>query len=166
MEQKLEHARAYEARDAIEWTVAIDTVEGALHRALDEKPHSAYFVDREGIVAGRLLWANDLAALSEGLDDLAAGRTLEIRERESKVVPMVRGMGKMHDVLSLAGPQALKDVRREAPPIWLLAWMAGRFRPLSPLGRGVAALGTVAGGLVVGGWVASRLLRNGLTGRS
>ena len=39
-EQKLEHARVYQERDQIPWPVAVDNVEGDLHRALTPKPNA------------------------------------------------------------------------------------------------------------------------------
>lgn len=71
-----------------------------------------------------------------------------------------------HDLRrTAAGPEAVRDLRREAPPVWLLAEVAGRFRPLSPLGRGIASVATLAGGLVLGGIATGRFLRDRLKAR-
>ena len=139
-ERKMAHARAYQERDQIPWPIAVDDVEGTLHRSLDPKPHSAYLVDSNGTVVGRLLWANDYRTLRRALDALVAGRAPG--EVENKVVPMVRGLGKIDEVLSQAGGYARTDFRREVPPMYAMARLAGLFRPLPPLGRGVAAVAT------------------------
>jgi hypothetical protein len=139
-ERKMGHARAYQQRDRIPWTIVVDDVEGTLHRALDRKPHSAYLVDANGIVVGRLLWANEFGRLRAALEALTAGRRLG--DVENKVVPMVRGLGKIDEVLSQSGGYARTDFRREVPPMYAMARLAGLFRPLPPLGRGVAAVAT------------------------
>jgi hypothetical protein len=76
-EQKMEHARAYRERDGLPWPVAVDDVDGSLHRALDPKPSSVYIMDREGRVAFRALWSNDEATVRDGLQAVVDGRTPE-----------------------------------------------------------------------------------------
>ena len=139
-ERKIAHARAYQERDRIPWPLVVDDIEGTLHRALDPKPHSAYLVDANGIVVGRVLWANDSRALHRAMEALVAGQAPG--ETENKVVPMMRGLGKIDEVLSQAGGYARTDFRREVPPMYAMARLAGLFRPLPPLGRGVAAVAT------------------------
>lgn len=159
LEKKLEHARAYRERDQIPWPVAVDGVEGDLHRALDAKPNAAYLMDTAGTVAFRALWSNDPRALRKGLGAIVSGRPSPIGERQAKVVPMVRAMGVVYEVLGSAGEGARQDLRREAPPMYAMARLAALFRPLPPLGRGVAAVATGALGalLAIGGL--SRLAR-------
>ncbi len=146
-EEKLEHARAYKERDGIPWTVAVDDVEGSLHRALDPKPHAAYIMDARGNVAFRSLWANDERTLREGLEEISAHPEAAIGERQPKAVPMLKGLGKFYEVLGDSGDVARRDLLREVPPMYAMARMAALFRPLSPLGRGVAAMVAVAAGL-------------------
>lgn len=59
LDRKLTPARDYAQRDDITWTVAVDDVEGTLHRQLDAKPHAAYLVGPDGKVVFRTLWANE-----------------------------------------------------------------------------------------------------------
>lgn len=141
-ERKMAHARAYEARDGITWPVAVDDVDGRLHRTLDPKPNASYFVDRNGDVAFRVLWSNDERALRAGLEAVLAGSR---GEKQTRLVPMLTGLGKVDEILDLSGEQARRDVRREAPPLLAMARVAAFFRPLSPFGRGVAALATIMG---------------------
>ncbi|WP_219420075.1 hypothetical protein [Pseudonocardia nigra] len=42
------NAMAYARREEISWPVAVDDIDGELHRALDPKPHAAYLVDPDG----------------------------------------------------------------------------------------------------------------------
>lgn len=55
LERKLQHAREYRDRDGIPWPVAVDDVEGTLHRALDAKPTAAYVMTADGRIAQRVL---------------------------------------------------------------------------------------------------------------
>jgi hypothetical protein len=129
----------YEERDGIPWPVAVDDVQGDLHRALDPKPNAAYLMDTEGNVAFRALWANDERVLRQGLEAIISHQELPIGEREPRVVPMLKGLGKQYDLLSFAGEQAKRDFLREVPPMYAMARLAALFRPLPPLGRGIAA---------------------------
>lgn len=152
MDRKIRHARDYREREDIGWTIVVDDVEGSLHRALDEKPNSAYLVDRDGTVLFRSLWSNDEAVLREGLESVAAGGRPEPGEREPRLKPMLTGAGEMYRILGMAGEEARRDVRREVPPMYLMARTADLFRPLPPMTRTLAA-GAVMGvalGVVIG----------------
>lgn len=150
LEEKLEHARRYRQRDGLSWPVAVDDVAGTLHRQLDARPNAAYFIGADGRVAYRSLWSNDRRALRAGIDALLDER--EPGEKETRLVPMLRGVGKVHEILEQSGPQAQRDVLRQAPPMYLMARLARTFRPLPPLGRSLAAMGVMmaAGAAIVG----------------
>jgi hypothetical protein len=147
-ERKMEHARAYKTRDEIPWPVAVDDVEGSLHRLLDPKPNAAYVVDSNGIVVLRSLWSNYDPALRDGLEAVTAGAAPKRAEHEPRVVPMLRGVGRMDEILAFAGGYARTDVLRAAPPVYGMARMAGMFRPLPPLARTTVAMAVILGALV------------------
>jgi hypothetical protein len=155
-ERKLEHARAYAARDDIPWTVAVDDLDGTLHRALGARPNSAYVVDGEGRVMFRAPWSNDEATLREALEAAAGGEWPESGSR-NRLVPLLSGLGEMYHTLELAGDQAKADVRREALPTYAAARLAHLFRGFSPVARGasgaasllVGALGFGAAGVAL-----------------
>lgn len=151
-QEKLAHARVYKERDGIPWPVAVDHVDGELHRMLDSKPNAAYLMDVHGNVAFRALWSNDEQVLRDGLSALASGQPVPLGEREPLVVPMLKGMGMMYEMLNMAGPQAKRDVLTEVPPMYAMARLAALFRPLPPLARGIAAImtSTIAIGAIVG----------------
>lgn len=46
----------------------------------------------------------------------------------------------MRGVLALAGAEARRDIQREVPGLYPLLRLAALFRPLPPLGRGIAAV--------------------------
>lgn len=156
--QKLAHARAYHGLERFSWPIAVDNVDGDLHRALDPRPNAAYLMDRTGNVAFRALASNDERVLREGLQALVTGRPLPVGEREPLVIPMLKASGVMREVLDRAGPQATQDIRRELPGVYPLLCLAALFRPLPPLARGVAALVTVAVVVTVPAtWLATRV---------
>ena len=159
-EQKLEYARAYKERDRIPWPVAVDNVEGDLHRALDPKPDAAYLMDADGDVAFRAVSSSDERVLRKGLEAFVSRQPLPIGERQPRVVPLLKGLGMMSDILNFAGPEARQDFWRELPPVYAVACLAALFRPLPPLGRAIAAMTTSMLGLtaVLGGlgWLLRR----------
>jgi hypothetical protein len=60
-------------------------------------------------------------------------------------VPILRGLARVDEVVRAAGPEALEDLRREAPLVFAAAELAWVWRALTPLGRvAVAACGAAA----------------------
>ncbi len=143
-DEKMTRAAGFRQMYAIPWTVAVDDLEGGFHRRFAGHPSSAYLVDSNGVIAYRCLWSNSEAALRYGLDQVARGRRGTIGEDDSRLVPMLTGLGMLDETLDSAGDQARRDVRRQAPPFYAMGRLAGFFRPLPPLGRAIAALGVVA----------------------
>lgn len=141
--RKIQHAREYRDRDAIPWPVAVDDVEGTLHRALDGKPNAAYVMASDGQIAQRILWSNDSLGVRKAIRAVLEGHAPG--QIESKAEAMFRGLGAMQPTLAAAGPGALRDLRREAPPLYALAYLAAAFKPLPPLGRSLLAVGTLVG---------------------
>ncbi len=128
MEQKLEFARELKKRDRLPWPVAVDDIDGTLHQKLDPKPSAVYILDVDGRVAFRALWSNDReGVLRRALEELAAGRS-PATEHTGRMVPMMRGIAHMDEVLAMSGPTARRDVRRQAPPVYVMAKMAGLVR--------------------------------------
>ena len=133
LERKMAHARAYADRDRIEWPVAVDDVDGTLHRALDTKQSAVYLMDTRGRIAYRLLHSNDEKGLRRAIRAVLAGRR---GEKQARLLPSLRGVACMMDVLKRAGPQAELDLRTQAPPVYALARLAYAAR------RGRARLAT------------------------
>jgi hypothetical protein len=122
MQQKLEHARAYKERDRIPWLVAVDDLDGTVHRDLDLKPNAAYFLSAEGRIVFRVLWANDVAGLKRGFARLLSDRVSKPGSSETKILPMISGLCFLERVLRAAGRGAPEDFQRTAP----LAYASGR----------------------------------------
>jgi hypothetical protein len=158
MEEKLEHSRTLKEFYDIQWTVAADKLDGDLHRALDPKPNSAFLMNKEGTILFRSLWAADRDALREALDAAAAGRVPERKQSEALIGPVTRAMGQVQEVMKRGGPQAVRDLWRAGFPMALAGRIATLFTPLSPDQRGIAAVLTLALGMlialgVLGAWV-------------
>ncbi len=149
MEEKLKYAQALKTFYDIKWTVAVDNIDGDLHRALDPKPNSAYLVNSEGTIVFRSLWAADRDALHQALDAAAAGRAPKRNQSEALIGPVTRAMGQVQEVMTRGGPQAVRDLWRAGFPMALAGRVATFFTPLSPDQRGIAAVLTLALGMLV-----------------
>lgn len=103
MEQKLAHARAYQERNGIPWRVAVDAIEGELHRALDPRPNAAYLMDTDGKVAFRALNSNHERVLRRGIEDAVVRQPARTGENQSRAIPLIKGLGMMYEALDLAG---------------------------------------------------------------
>ncbi len=146
-EQKLENARAMKSELGIPWRVAVDDIDGTLHRALDPKPNAAYLVNNEGQIVFRSLWAGDEKSLRCALHDLTTGHLPTIPESTSTLAPLTRGIGFFDEVLHRAGPQAIRDMLKAAPPIAIAGQIAALFSRISPSRRGAPALLVLAVGI-------------------
>jgi hypothetical protein len=144
-DEKLDHARELKKRDELPFPVVVDDPAGTTHRNLDQKPNSAWLIDRHGRIAFRALWAADEKPLRQALDAVIGGERLRKPESTHRLMPMAMGVGMMQDMLRRSGPQAQRDIIRAAPPMAAMAWVADRFRPLDAKWRGLAAMATVMG---------------------
>jgi len=67
------HAQRLRDLYSFEFEVAVDDLDGTLHRALSPKPNSAYVLGADATILFRAHWANDTKALTEALDAIVAG---------------------------------------------------------------------------------------------
>ncbi len=123
----------------IPWPVAVDDIDGTLHRALDGKPNAAFLADREGKVVFRAHWARDEGALRRALESVSRGESPAKRESRAMLLPVARAMGHVHRVMRIAGPQAQRDLLLAGTAMALAGMVATALRPLSPDWRGIAA---------------------------
>jgi len=148
MDEKLDHARTLKDFYGIQWTVAADSVDGALHRALDPKPNSAFLTDKNGTILFRSLWAADYEALSQALDAVASGRALPRKQSTKLIGPVVKAMGYVHEVMKRGGPKAVRELWLAGFPMALAGQLATFFSLLPQDRRGFAAVLTLALGTV------------------
>ena len=113
---------------------------------------------KDGKIQFRSMWAADKDALRQALESASAGLELQRNQSTALVLPVVRGMGMVKEVMERGGPQAVSDLWRAGFPIALAGRIASFFTPLSPDQRGIAAVLTLAAGMlaalsILGTWV-------------
>ena len=136
-EQKTKHAELLRNLHGFEFEVAVDDIDGTLHRALSPKPNSAYILGKDRIILFRAQWANDTKALAAALEAIAAGNTPR-RSRSGGVVrPILRQLRDMAPVFDRAGSGAWSDMWRVAPPMAGMAFALKilRIRPRKLVAR-------------------------------
>ena len=141
--EKIDLARRLQVRDALPWPVAVDDIDGRVHRALDTRPNIAYLVGRDGRIAFRALCAGDETGLPRALAAVARGEDMAERTSRRRLVPLADGIGNLRWISRAAGPRAVKDVWRAVPPVAVLAWIADLYRPLDAKWRTASAAATV-----------------------
>ncbi len=133
-DEKMAHAQLLRDVHGFEFEVAVDDIDGTLHRALSPKPNSAYILDKDGTILFRAQWANDTNALSAALDAVAAGNAPRRSQSGGLVRPMLRLLRDVAPVLDRAGDGAWGDMWRAAPPMAAMALSLKllRVRPKKP----------------------------------
>lgn len=154
-EEKRAHAASLAERDHLGWRVAIDDLDGTLHRQLDGKPNAAYLMDRDGRLAFRTIWASDTGSLQAALDAVSQGRQPKRRSSSAMARPMMVALGSIDPVVATAGSSAQRDLWRAMAPLALMGKAANLFGPLSAGARGAAMMGLMSAMVVAGiaGWL-------------
>ncbi|MDX2504588.1 MAG: redoxin family protein [Gammaproteobacteria bacterium] len=140
VENKLENAHKLKQLYGIDWTVATDDIDGSLHRALDPKPNAAFLMSITGSVMFRSLWASDEEALTQALDDLVNNNPQRKPQSQKMVLPVIRAMGYVQEVMQRGGPRAVRDMWLAGFPMALAGRLATLFQPLSQDLRGIVAV--------------------------
>ncbi len=146
--EKHEHARIFKERYDPSWTVAVDDIDGTLHRALDGKPNAADLMDTKGKLVFRALWASDERGLRQALRSVSAGQAPAKGESRAMMAPMARAMGHVNRIMKTAGPQAERDLLMYGTPMAITGKFATLFNPLSQDWGGVAAVTTMSVSMV------------------
>ncbi len=97
---------------------AVDTLDGATHRAYGPLPNSVYLIDRAGRVVFRALWAGQEGLLRDKIEELlkreAAGETgVNLGQRENLLIPLIQGAAEFDYVAARGGEKSKADFRRE-----------------------------------------------------
>ncbi|MEX2229976.1 MAG: deiodinase-like protein [Dehalococcoidia bacterium] len=130
--EKLAHAQALAERDRYRWHVAVDDLDGTLHRLLDAKPNAAYVVDARGRIAFRSLWASDQESLRRALESVASGEQPRRRTSRAMTMPMMRALPWVDAIVLRAGRSASRDLWRAAPPMALMGKLGRWWRRSTP----------------------------------
>lgn len=140
LEQKLRHAAALRAELRLPFEVAVDDIDGGLHRQLGARPNSAYIVDWDGIILFRAQWANVDRPLERALADLANARPIRRRETTSTMTAVARMIGFMAPVHAAAGKGARRDTWVVMPPLGLMMLISEAFFFLPRSWRGLPTI--------------------------
>ena len=132
-EEKMGHAELLRNFHGFNFEVAVDDIDGTLHRAFSPKPNSAYVLGKDGTILFRAHWANDTKALAEALDAIAVGNAPK-RSQSGGLLTMMRIVRNVAPTLDRAGSGAWGDMWRAALPMAAMAFAfkALRIRPSKP----------------------------------
>jgi len=144
MEEKLQHAQALKSLYGIQWTVAVDNIDGELHRALDPKPNAVFLAGSDGTILFRSLWAGDDDAIRQALVAVASGRPLKRKQSAAFIGPVIHALSTEDETMQRGGPQASRELWRVGFPVALGGRVATFFTPLASKQRGIAAVLTLA----------------------
>jgi thiol-disulfide isomerase/thioredoxin len=121
IEDKGLHAERLRDIHGFRFELAVDDVDGGLHRALSPKPNSAYIIAADGTILFRAQWANDTEALAAALSAVVAGEAPHPAKRGGVLRPMLRMLRSIAPVLDRAGRGAWADMWKVAPPLAAVA---------------------------------------------
>ncbi|WFE45119.1 hypothetical protein [Verrucosispora sp. WMMD1129] len=138
-EDKWRHAEELRKHHGVAFEVAVDDLDGGLHRAMSPKPNSAYLLDTTGVIRYRAHWANDEQGLRTALAAIAAGVTPPRGRSRAMVGPLLRAVGHLPEVVSFAGGRVERDIWLAATPLAVLGRVSRLFRRLPKDRRGIAA---------------------------
>lgn len=133
-EQKMRQARAFAAADPVPWPVAVDGLDGAVHRRFRPLPNSLYIVDSTGRVAFRALWAGQPGLVRRKLEALLAREErgavpADLGERANLAIPLLHGAAEFDYAVGRAGEKAERDFRRELGwPVYALQKTLSKLR--------------------------------------
>ncbi len=125
--EKREHAERLRDLHGIRYEVAVDDIDGSLHRALSPKPNSAYLLASDGTILFRAHWANNTKPLAEALEAVTAGRPLRRTTSRGLLRPIWPTVRYVAPVMDRAGRGAWRDLWHAAPPMAATAFLLRLF---------------------------------------
>lgn len=138
--EKVEHARCMRESYDVSWPVAVDDIDPTLHRSLDTKPNSVHLIDSTGIIVFRALFAGDIGSLRKALIRLSTDQTIEKKETQAFLGPVISAIGHIQEVMDRAGPGAWRDLWFAAPPMAAIGRLARVFMFQRKSRRGAALM--------------------------
>ena len=130
-ESKMANARALRSHHGFEFPVAVDDIDGSVHRAFGPRPSSAYVIDATGTIVFRAHWSNRVAALEDAVRAVHSGGTPRRPAVGQTVRALARMAGPADVALRTAGRGAMRDFWLAAPPVGLFLTLSRVFRKLS-----------------------------------
>jgi hypothetical protein len=119
---KMTHAERLGELHCFEFEIAVDDVDGTLHRAMSPKPNSAYVLAKDGTILFRAQWADDAKALEVALEAVGVGKSPRPSQSGGVLRPMLRFLRNVAPVLDRAGSGAWADMWRAVPPLAAVAF--------------------------------------------
>lgn len=137
--EKERHARQLRDHHEFPFEVAVDDLEGSLHRAMGPKPNSAYLLGADGVILFRAHWANDAGGLRRAISDVLLRQKPRRTKSSAMLWPLLKAIGFLPGIVQRGGSKISRDVWRAVPPFGIVA-AASRFFLFLPRDyRGVAA---------------------------
>lgn len=152
-EQKLRNARELKAHHGFAFEVAIDALDGTLHRAFGPRPNSAYLIDPSGTIEFRAHWANVTSVLESALAAITAGRSVPSARAGHTLRAMAIMTGHADVAFATAGKGALADTWKVAPPFGAMIVLSRLFAFLPRSRRGLPTM--LLMGLAMGAAIAA-----------
>jgi len=143
-DEKLHNARALRAHHGFSFPVAVDDIDGTVHRAFGPRPSSAYVIDASGTILFRAHWSNSLAALEGAVRAVHSGGTPPRRATTQTVGAIGRMAARGDRALRVAGRGAMRDFWLAAPPVAAYLTLSRGFATLARL-TGRSSANRVAG---------------------
>jgi thiol-disulfide isomerase/thioredoxin len=136
LDEKMAHAEQLRDLHGFKFEVAVDDIDGTLHRGLSPKPNSAYLLGQDGTILFRAQWANDTKAIGAALVAVAAGESPNPSQSGGVDRPILSQLRNMAPVFDRAGGGAWSDIWRVAPPMAAAAFALKNLHALPRKGDG------------------------------
>jgi thiol-disulfide isomerase/thioredoxin len=136
---KWAHAEELRRHHDLPFEIAVDDIDGTLHRRFTPKPNSAYLIGPDSVIRYRTHWANDEHGLRAALAACTANGQPPTAYGNRMVGPLLRAVGHLPGIVRFAGGRVERDVWIAAPPLAVLGRLSRLFGRLAPDRRGVAA---------------------------
>ncbi|CAN5564187.1 hypothetical protein BH23ACT3_BH23ACT3_05070 [soil metagenome] len=142
--EKFEHALALREHHRLPFEVAVDDIDGALHRQFGPRPSSAYIVAPSGEILFRAHWSNVTDAIDGALAAVTAGTTPSRPDVAHTARAMATMTGHADTAFAAAGRGAWSDTWKAAPPFAAMIGVSRLFGFLRPSRRGLPTMVTMA----------------------
>lgn len=136
---KWAHAEELRRHHDLSFEIAVDDIDGTLHRQFTPKPNSAYLIGPDSMIRYRAHWANDEHGLRTALAACTAGGQPPTPYGNRMVGPLLRAVGHLPAIVRFAGGRVERDVWIAATPLAVLGRLSRLFGRLAPDRRGFAA---------------------------
>jgi peroxiredoxin len=171
IQDKTRAAELFFDQEEVSMPIIVDDVDGTIHRKYGKLPNPTYLIDKSGRVAFRSLWTRP-GSVEDALEELLERQEERgvdhavVNGGEDTSMPSTYAMLHAHSALERGGKQAIQDFRNELGLPGRIAITSSRIAQPIALHPARAAAGTaITAGVIVGGLMLGRYLRNKRMGR-